>query len=455
MNPWIVRNITYPIYERIKGLNIRKYQGELDHSQWLSTAELRKFQWIRLERHLRYCVEHIPYYRDLFQTHSLDPRQIQNFEDLRKIPVLTKVSMQQNKKLILNATAAKVCYRHQSSGSSGIPSETHSDCESESRRIAAMFRGRTWWGWQLGDRVVEIMGIYPPKFSLRMHIRERLFENKVRLSSLDLSDSNVEELFESIVRLRPQFLRGYVSSIHYLAQTAAQREINLAPLKIRGIITTAEVLLKFQKDLIESVFGCPVINEYGTSETGLIAFECPKGRLHLADENLFVEFLKDDHSVLEGEQGDIVVTVLNNRTMPLIRYRVGDVGSPRSGPCACGRGLSVMDIALGRENDKLLLKNGKRMLPIVFDFLVSVEYDRIARFMKQWKVIQKSVDRFVVQIVADPPYRAALMQNIEREFHKNFEADTIVEFEFMETIPPDPSGKRRFFVSEIKPDQPA
>ena len=131
--------------------------------------------------------------------------------------------------------------------------------------------------------------------------------------------------------------------------------------KLKAIVSTAETLTERQKAILESVFGCPVANEYGARDAGILAYSCPKGRLHISAENILIEVL--DPITLRplpvGGTGLLAVTDLNNFAQPRLRYLLGDVGSLSAIPCKCGRTLPVLNKLEGREDAMLLGENGQ------------------------------------------------------------------------------------------------
>jgi phenylacetate-CoA ligase len=112
----------------------------------------------------------------------------------------------------------------------------------------------------------------------------------------------------------------------------------------RVIFSTAEMLNDVQREYISSVFNCPVVQEYGCSEVDIIAFECPNGRYHLNTNRLYVEF-----PMLDCGNREVVITDLDNRCMPLLRYRLGDFAELINIPCPCGRPAAVLRRVVGRS----------------------------------------------------------------------------------------------------------
>lgn len=102
------------------------------------------------------------------------------------------------------------------------------------------------------------------------------------------------------------------------------KENNMSvPKSLKYIELTGELLLDSDRNLIEDVFHIRPINMYGTNETNGIAIECNHGNLHILEDNVIVEVLKNGMPVMD-EEGDIFVTCLNNYAMPFIRYETGD-----------------------------------------------------------------------------------------------------------------------------------
>src|SRR6185436_9202776 len=108
-----------------------------------------------------------------------------------------------------------------------------------------------------------------------------------------------------------------------------------------------------------------VIDNYGVTETGYIAFECPAGGgYHVCSESVLVELLDDDgNDVPEGEPGRVVLTSFYNFAMPLIRYAVGDLAVAAHGPCPCGRTLPRLATILGRQRNIFTFPDGSQHSP--------------------------------------------------------------------------------------------
>ena len=166
-----------------------------------------------------------------------------------------------------------------------------------------------------------------------------------------LSEARLREFPGVLRKLRPEVLVAYANSIYLIARyLKATGRGDLPPLK--SIITSAEVLEPEQRELITSVFGCPVFDRYGCRETSVIASECGTGEgMHLNAECIHLEVVQGERRCAPGERGEFVITDLLNLGMPLIRYRIRDVGLLLPEACACGRTLPRLRITGGRTTD--------------------------------------------------------------------------------------------------------
>ena len=260
--------------------------------------------------------------------------------------------------------------------------------------MAAKWRARRWAGIDIGSRILQLWRYDADKTWID-EIEDRLIEGKTFFNIQNISAHTIKYYLTLYHRIKPDLIYGYAHSIYefaYLIKESGQKVKHLPV----AIITACEKLFDYQRCLIEKVFGSKVSDEYGSKEFHFIAAECPKGNMHIAQENLIVEFLNDGHPADEGKTADIIITDLTNYEMPLIRYKLGDRGSVKNAPCSCGRGLATMNINIGRDSDFIKLESGRNIdsgiLAIPEDM---PHYNEVGAF----KVIQKSFANF--QILLD------------------------------------------------------
>ncbi len=217
----------------------------------------------------------------------------------------------------------------------------------------------------------------------------------------------------------------------------------------RLVFTSAELLDAASGKLVGSAFGAELFDFYACSEFGLLAWECKEHNgYHVNADSVLMEFVDDDgEAVASGERGKVVCTGLFNDVMLLIRYELDDVAVPIDDECSCGRALPLIRLVEGRADDFLMATDGRLISPTVFFPYPFENVDEI----KQFRVIQQGRKKLVVQIVAKEVFsnQNQVVENAEKKLRGLFGGDMEVEFQFVEKIPRDPSGKLRKVISRM------
>jgi phenylacetate-CoA ligase len=183
--------------------------------------------------------------------------------------------------------------------------------------------------------------------------------------------------------VRPAYLRTYPSNAAALARQGRPRAWHRG---LKAVLCLGEVVTQEQRADVRREIGCAMINTYGATETGSIAYECPEsGLMHVVSEAIRVELLDGNGRVVApGEIGEVVVTPLWNYAMPLIRYRLGDHARQVAGACSCGRGLPVIGEVIGRSRNMFQRPDGERFWPNMY----SAEFNQFIPHL-QYQIVQK------------------------------------------------------------------
>jgi phenylacetate-CoA ligase len=269
---------------------------------------------------------------------------------------------------------------------------------------------------------------------------------RLTFSSFAFDENDLERYWNRCLSYKPRYLYGYVSMLEAFANHVARRGHDPAALGLRAIVTTSEVLAPTQRRLIAGVFRVPVQNEYGCGEMGPIAYSCEQDSLHVMSESVLAEVLDSSGApVAPGETGELVLTDLNNRAMPLVRYRVGDLAVQASSSCSCGRGFPTLEKVWGRAYDFVDGPDQKRYHGEFFMYLF--EDLRASGFpVEQFQVVQVGVDRLIVRLVASPA--AETVVAIQNAFASRLPAMKVT-MEFVESVPRSPSGKLRLIENRL------
>lgn len=442
MNERLVSRYLFPLHERLKGKPTFRLLDELEASQWLPPRRLEEYRLRRLRRFLEFVHEHVPYCRALFDEHGLRPRSVHSFEDLGHLPFLTRDILQTRfDDLRARATLPGV-HRRSSGGSTGTPVTVLVDMERMGMGEAGRLRAHRWYGVEPGTREIVLWGTPARTGALERvrQLRDRLLNTRV-LSAFDMGDQGLRRHAATIQRVRPTQMFGYASAFHLVA-SHFQRERLDPPGGLKAVFTTAEPLFDFQRKTIEAALGCPVGVEYGCRDGGLVALECPSGGLHILAESMHVEILDPD---VDG-RGEIVLTNLDSRAFPILRYRTGDIGALDPTPCPCGRSLPKLRGVEGRRTDFLVTPSGR-----VLHALSAIYVLRDSRAVREFRVVQDAPDHLLVEIVPSGAFGEAEQAALRAQFVPAFGSDLRVSFEAREEISRTAAGKFRYVESRIAP----
>ncbi|AUX27519.1 capsule biosynthesis protein CapK [Sorangium cellulosum] len=442
----LFRHVLFPFYEtRLRGRATLAHLDELERSQWRPERELRELNWRKMQEALRFAEQHVPWYRRRFAEYGVRAKDVHAPEDLARFPVLTKADLRKNgNELIADGWHGKL-YRSGTGGSTGEPARFFYDHATYERRIAAALRAERWAGARLGEKELYIWGI--PTMEPRWKKAKRtLYETVLRrktISAWDLSEARLAGVVDEIFRYQPNLIVGYTSPLYYTARYAL--EVGRKLPSPRGIVATAERLFPHQREIIEKAFQAPVFDRYGCREMMLIGAECERHEgKHLNMENVFVEIQCGDRHAKPGEPGEIVLTDLVCRSMPLIRYKNEDVVIAADKPCSCGRGLPLLASVEGRVLDMIVGPDGQLVSAVFFPY-----FFKDNPTVERYQVHQDRSRAITIRIVPGDGYGPETSQAIERDLRRFLGERADIRVQVVDEIPVTKGGKFRFTVSEV------
>jgi phenylacetate-CoA ligase len=169
--------------------------------------------------------------------------------------------------------------------------------------------------------------------------------------------------------------------------------------------------------------------------------------MHTTAEDIIVEIVdRDGRRVPAGEAGEVVVTHLATADFPFVRYRTGDIAELDEQACPCGRGLPVLGRIHGRSTDFVVAADGTVMHGLALIYVI-----RDKPGIKQFKIIQESLDHTRVLLVPNGGFDETLAASIGREMRERLGAHVRVDVATVAEIPPERSGKYRHIVSRVSP----
>jgi phenylacetate-CoA ligase len=214
-------------------------------------------------------------------------------------------------------------------------------------------------------------------------IGDTLFVNLARIPFV-LSEKDLARMAADIRESSPQFLD--VDPVHgaWFALYCERHGIQFPSLKF--VLCSYEFVSVVHRRILQRVFGVPVFNLFGSTETGHLLMENERGEMKSSDDTAFLEIVDEDTRGV----GELIVTAFSNDYMPLLRYRIGDLAARRTQP----NGADY--IVHGRAGATLTSSNGQRVTTWEVDQCF-VDALGIAHYELRQDKTGRAILRFVVE----------------------------------------------------------
>ena len=253
----------------------------------------------------------------------------------------------------------------------------------------------------------------------------------------------LQTMVERLNGWQPEALLAYASIIRILANEQIEGRLLISP---RTVISGSEVLTAETRRLAESAWGKVLFDMYGTTDCGGIGAECDRHRgMHLREDLAIIEVVdRDNRAVATGEYGEkLLVTVLNSRTQPLIRYELDDSLRLLAESCPCGRPFRLIGDIQGRVHDSLIFPSevgeNVKVHPIIFHEIV----DTLP--IRGWQLVQESDGlRLLLAGVQGSLDDTEVVDRIREALQRQGAIIPRIQIQHVDAIPQAASGKRRW-----------
>jgi phenylacetate-CoA ligase len=445
MHRWLVWNVFFPLHEWAKGHPTFKILKEMEAAEYLTRSELEQLRVAKLRALLGYGYENVPYVRQVMQQAGLVPSDITGLRDLSHFPLLRKADVRKNRERLRSRTAGKLT-SFSTGGSTGEPLLFDLPKERMASWIACRQRAMRWFGLSAGDKEYAIWGS-PVELTRQdriRNLRDKIMATQL-LSAFEMSEAVMSQYLDLLEKGDCRTIFAYPSSIYLLCQHAQKQGRNLRRAGIKTVFVTGEIFFGYQRELITETLNCTVSSGYGGRDSGFVSNECPQGGMHIMADATIVEILDSQgQPAPEGEPGEIVITDLYSREVPFLRYATGDVGALTSRKCTCGRQLPLIENIEGRTTDFIIAPDGTILHALSVIYIL-----REIEGIEQFRIRQKQVDRFHVQLVRNQNYQAENEVRIREGLRSRLRAPVEVTIEYLPGLPPERSGKFRHVISEV------
>lgn len=429
----------YYLAQQLRGEPVGRVLRELEWSQAWDPENLRKLQRQRQLAILRHAWSTTAWYRDTWTAAGLTAQSLETAEGWSAIPLIEKSDLQ-GQADAMRSTAAPAGLTASTSGSEGRPVSVYRSHLSWAHAHANVIRGWHWHGIEVGERYAYFWGVPVDEAERRAASRKDLFFNRERCSAFAVDENSARRFYERLTPRRTRWAFGYPSALARFAEHLANMRLDGTALGWKAIVTTAEVLKDYQRELLNRTFECPVVDSYGCAEAGVAGFECEHGTMHVPIESVVVETLP-----MADGASEIVLTDLHNFSQPLIRYRVGDLVEPApETPCPCGRSLPAMGRIQGRAGDTIELPDGRRMNANKPSYIFKKHGKE--RRVSEYQYVQFADGRIELHVVAGPRWSDDMIERLVRESRQVLDIE--VEVQVVQQIERRGRGKHRDFVRQ-------
>jgi len=372
---------------------------QVEKRQFWSRQQVREWQDGRLRELVAGAVCDVPYYRDLALSLGLQANDIRSVDDLIRIPPTTKTAIQQHFPDGMTPNSARDP-DHRVVGTRGTTNRLmviHDFHRRDHIRATGLNVLTIDAPYRFGDRRLAI----PPDVcsivcglegmrdsTVARHLvtmwRRKKFRDANAISDLrglvmtnwiecetvlepfgadgtHIDDERLQAYLDRIAQVRPAMVMALPEYLQALAAYIDRK--GCAPPPVKVIRPMGANLDEVTKGRIEQAFGAPVREHYGSLELGGMAFDCRnRCGMHLLEDQYVFEVVANGKRVAEGELGSLLITDLYSRSMPLIRYQIGDMARITHAPCACGRTTARLTLE-GRIEDTIVTPEGRFVTP--------------------------------------------------------------------------------------------
>ena len=430
--------------------NAPRYLEELRRTQWLSPEDIEQLQMRRLRRLAQHATEHVRYWREALGTAGLVPDDLRTLADLGRIPPLDKHALRENIYFDLladNSEKRKMC-KLVTCGSTGEPLPVFVDQLQRDMRWANAMRNVEWTGYRFGEPRAHLShaGAGVPVREALAEWTHALFARRWLFPSFPVDAALLRRFAQHVRRHPATLIEGDTEVLALVALLLSAQGV--PSLGAKAILTAGQTLSPETRQLIERQLGARVFDRYQSGEFGPIAQECERSRgYHVNAESYIVEVVREGQPAREGEVGDVLVTDLNNRCLPLLRYRLADLAAISRRRCACGRGLPLLERIVGRSPSAVRGADG-RYVPASFFARLFGDYEYAVR---AYQVLQDSPGRILVRVVRTSRFTEMTEAEVRNRIAAVLGPGTIADVESVAAIPRDAIGTVRPCVSTVVP----
>ncbi|MDO4550210.1 MAG: phenylacetate--CoA ligase [Planctomycetia bacterium] len=340
------------------------YFNPISSTDYLPLSQMRELQTVRLQKIVNLAYEQVPLYRERMAEMGVSPRHIQNIKDISLLPFTKKTDLRDTYPRGMFAAEMKEIVRfHASSGTTGKPivvAYTQSDLDVWREVVA---RSLASFGVQRGDIVQNAYGYGLFTGGLGLHMGIECLGATV----VPVSVGNTERQIMLMRDLGSTAISCTPSYFLHLIDQAMSMGVDMRELPLRIGIFGAEPWTEAMRARVEQMTSIKAYDIYGLSEMAGpgVGAECYcQDGMHIFEDHFYPEIIHPEtlEVLPDGEEGELVLSTLSKRAMPMLRYRTRDITKIETSPCPCGRTIRRIH-RISRRSDDMLIIRGINVFP--------------------------------------------------------------------------------------------
>ena len=420
----MIEPIVWPAIHGGRAAELLALQRQFDETQFWPPERLEQAQYAQLTKLAEHAARTVPFYAQRLREAGLRPGAPLTAAAWRRLPILTRKDLQAaGDKLISSAPPAAFGPTEvfSSGGSSGVPVRVRKSALDSVLWEAMTVREEIWHRENFDGLIARLRGSppgFPPEQAAAIQSEQglvlpdwgrpaNLIWRTGKIAVIDPKHS-AAVLAAFLLRHQPEYLFTFPSYLRIL--TAYFRESPRKLRSLRAAWLASETVDEDLRQACQDEFGCRIVENYTSGETGYIALQCPQsGKFHIQSEVALVEVLDEEGRACgPGEIGRVVVTPLHNFATPLLRYEIGDEAEMGE-PCACGRNLPTLNRIVGRTQDYFVLRSGERRRVDINHYRLS----KIAAVM-EFQFVQNDYEQLELKLAVARSLTPAELEQVDR-----------------------------------------
>jgi phenylacetate-CoA ligase len=421
--------------QKLRNPSLSKVFKELKQTEKLTRVQLESLQLEKLKAILHHAYTYSTFYKNTFDKAGVHPKDLETLSDISKFPSITKSDLIRFNEEIHTTKAIKYpkLFKANTSGSTGQSLHFLRDEYTDSFNRASIFRGYSWYNVKPWEYNIYFWGF---NFSRLKKLKTKLMDtlvNRFRLFSY------LEKDFIKMIHQleKAYYISGYSSMIYQTAKLINEKKYP-KPKNLKMVKGTSEKIYESYQEEVQKAFGLKMISEYGAAETGIIAFECPAGQMHINTEGVVIE---------TNEESEIIVTNLITKSFPVIRYKLGDYVKLDLNfkTCSCGLNHPILEEVTGRIGDIIYGKD--YIYPSLYFYYIFKNLDKEQQITLTYQVFQEKKGELIFAI--KEPMQESQIEKLKVEIIKYFNNDITFIIKPNEPMIYGRTSKMKSFISKL------